>query len=121
MKIFSIPRTGCAIGLAALLAGCAAPKTLYSWNGYQTQVYNYLKNDAPAAEDQILALEKGVQQTAGTAAQLPPGYQAHLGLLYLNAGRTEQALAAWEQEKKQFPESAPYIDYLVRNMKKNGI
>ena len=54
-------------------------------------------------------------------AQLPPGYQAHLGLLYLNTGRTNQALAAWEQEKKQFPESAPYIDYLVGNLKKNGI
>lgn len=109
------------MALVALLAGCAAPKTLYSWNGYQTQVYSYLKSDAPAPDDQILALERGVQQAAGSHAALPPGYQAHLGLLYLNAGRTDQALTAWEQEKKQFPESAQYIDYLVGNMKKNGI
>ena len=34
---------------------------------------------------------------------------------------TDQALAAWEQEKQQFPESAPYINYLVSNLKKNGI
>ena len=120
MKTSSAIRTGSAMALAALLVGCAAPKSLYSWNGYQTQVYSYLQSDAPAAEDQILTLEKGVQQAAGTGAQLPPGYHAHLGLLYLNAGRTDQALAAWDQEKKQFPESTPYIDYLVGNMKKNG-
>ncbi|WP_370680273.1 DUF4810 domain-containing protein [Comamonas sp. GB3 AK4-5] len=121
MKTPSAIRTGAALALAGLLVGCvAAPKPLYSWNGYQTQVYSYLKNDAPAAEEQILELEKGVQQTASKGAQLPPGYQAHLGLLYLNTGRTDQALAAWAQEKKQFPESAQYIDYLVNNMKKNG-
>ncbi len=61
-----------------------------------------------------------MHQAAGTGTRLPPGYQAHLGLLYLNAGRTDQALAAWAQEKKQFPESTQYIDYLVSNMKKNG-
>ena len=43
------------LALATLLVGCAAPKTLYSWNGYQTQVYQYLKSDGPAAEEQILA------------------------------------------------------------------
>ena len=98
MKISSAIRTGSALTLTALLVGCvSAPKPLYSWNGYQTQVYSYLKSDGPAQEEQILELEKGVQQTAGKDAHLPPGYQAHLGLLYLNTGRTDQALAAWEQ------------------------
>jgi len=121
MNISSAIRTGSALALTALLVGCvSAPKPLYSWNGYQTQVYSYLKSDGPAQEEQILELEKGVQQTAGKDAHLPPGYQAHLGLLYLNTGRTDQALAAWEQEKQQFPESAPYINYLVSNLKKNG-
>ena len=122
MTIFSLIRAGSSLALAGLLVGCASgPQALYSWNGYQTQVYNYLKSDAPAAEEQIQAMEKGVQQAASKGAQLPPGYQAHLGLLYLNTGRTDQALAAWAQEKKQFPESAHYINYLVNNMKKNGI
>ncbi|MEG3001971.1 MAG: DUF4810 domain-containing protein [Comamonas sp.] len=121
MNISSAIRTGGALALTALLVGCASgPKSIYSWNSYQTQVYSYLKSDGPAQEEQIQELEKGVQQTAGKDARLPPGYQAHLGLLYLNAGRTDQALAAWEQEKQQFPESAPYINYLVSNLKKNG-
>ncbi len=108
-----------ALALAALLAGCAAPQPLYSWNGYQSQVYSHLKNEGGSSEEQILVLEKGILQSAGKSTPLPPGYQAHLGLLYLNTGRTDDALAAWEKEKQAFPESAQYIDYLVGNLKKN--
>ena len=121
MKSSSAIHMGSAVALAILLTGCVtAPQPLYSWNSYQKQVYSYLKSDSPAKEEQILEMEKGMHQAAGTGTRLPPGYQAHLGLLYLNAGRTDQALAAWAQEKKQFPESTQYIDYLVSNMKKNG-
>lgn len=103
----------------AALAGCAGPKPLYSWNGYQQQVYSHFKNEGKSAEEQILALERGVQEAASSGAPLPPGYHAHLGLLYLNTGRTDQALAAWNQEKSLFPESTRYIDFLINNMKKN--
>jgi len=107
--------------LAALsLTGCASHKPLYEWNGYQSHVYNYLRPQSGSPAEQILALEKGVQTTAAQGAKLPPGYMAHLGLLYLNEGRTQQAAQAWQQEKTQFPESAPYIDYLLNNMKKGG-
>lgn len=80
----------------------------------------HLKNDGKSsAEEQIIELEKGIQQAAAKGAQVPPGYHAHLGLLYLNTGRTDQALAAWNQEKALFPESTKYIDFLIGNMKKN--
>lgn len=108
-----------ALGMAGLLAGCAAPQPLYSWNGYPTQVYSHLKNEGGSSEEQILVLEKGISQSAAKNAALPPGYQAHLGLLYLNTGRTDDALQAWEKEKKSFPESTQFIDYLIGNMKKN--
>lgn len=107
--------------LGLLLVGCAAPQPpLYSWNGYQTQVYNYLRSETSSAEEQILLLEEGIEKTAAKNAALPPGYQAHLGLLYMNTGRIDQALAAWQKEKQAFPESTQYIDYLINNMKKNG-
>jgi hypothetical protein len=109
-----------ALCLLATLTGCAGPKQLYSWNGYQLQVYAHLKNDGKSSpEEQIIELEKGIQQAAAKGAQVPPGYHAHLGLLYLNTGRTDQALAAWNQEKALFPESTKYIDFLIGNMKKN--
>ncbi len=109
-----------ALCLLATLAGCAGPKQLYSWNGYQPQVYAHLKNDGKSSpEEQILDMEKGIQEASAKGAKVPPGYHAHLGLLYLNTGRTDQALAAWNQEKALFPESAKYIDFLINNMKKN--
>lgn len=102
------------------LSGCARTKPLYQWNGYQPSVYDYLRNQGKSPEEQILALEEGVQEAAADGAKLPPGYLAHLGLLYLNVGRTDQAVAAWQQEKAQFPESAKYIDFLMKNMKKKN-
>lgn len=108
-----------ALLLVTALTGCAGPKPLYSWNGYQQHVYSHLKNEGASAEEQILELERGIQVAASSGSHLPPGYHAHLGLLYLNTGRTDRALAAWNQEKSLFPESTRYIDFLINNMKKN--
>lgn len=111
--------TGLCLIAAVSLSGCAAPQpTLYAWNGYQPQVYAHFKGKGP--EEQIIVLEAGAQKAAAQGAKLPPGYHAHLGLLYLNTGRTDQAIAALQQEKAQFPESTKYIDFLLNNMKKNG-
>lgn len=105
---------------AVSLTGCANRRPLYDWNDYQGQVYSYFKPSSKNAEDRILEMEEGVQTAAAEGSKLPPGYMAHLGLLYLNAGRTDQAVKAWHQEKAQFPESTRYIDFLLNNMKKNG-
>jgi hypothetical protein len=117
MRGFSF-RSGAVVVLAALLTGCAGPQSLYSWNGYGNHVYNYLKHEADP-ESQILALEKGIQQASAKGQALPPGYYAHLGLLYLNTARTDQAVNAWQHEKQLFPESTAYMDYLLNNLRKN--
>jgi len=119
MKPVAFISLASALGLAVLLTGCAgsAPKPLYHWDGYQSQVYNYLRNEGASDQEQILVLEKGLAHHAA----LPPGYLAHLGLLYLHTGRTADALLAWEKEKAAFPESAQYIDYLIGNMKKKAL
>ena len=64
-------------------------------------------------------MEKAIQQTSARQQTLPPGFYAHLGLMYMHSGRTDQALNAWAHEKRVFPESAPYIDYLIHNLQKN--
>lgn len=108
-----------ALSLAGLLSGCgSAPQALYSWNDYEKQVYNYLRSDGSSEEEQILVLEQGLARSAAGQAALPPGYHAHLGLLYLNTGRSHEALQAWEKEKALFPESTQYIDYLIGNLKR---
>ncbi len=114
-------RTCAAMVLVAALTGCATGHKvplLYSWNGYPDHVYDYLKSES-SPQEQVLAMEQGIQKANAANRTVPPGYYAHLGLLYMNMGRTDQALVSWEHEKRLFPESKPYIDYLVNNMKKN--
>lgn len=106
---------GLALVAAAALAGCASTPTLYNWGPYQDQVYAHFKNEPP--EKQIEVLEKHVQETRAKGRQLPPGYRAHLGLLYEKAGRGGDFVTALEQEKSAFPESAAYIDKILEKFK----
>ena len=102
---------------AAVLTGCATPpKTLYQWEGYQPQVYQYLKGESP--EQQIATMEKDLQTISAKGASVPPGFHAHLGMLYSVAGRPDQVVTQFEDEKKLFPESAAYMDFLLGKMKK---
>jgi hypothetical protein len=55
-------------------------------------------------------------QTSGAA--VPPGYHAHLGLLYGKQGKAAQFAQAMQTEKTLFPESAAFVDFLLRNFKK---
>lgn len=108
--------------LAAVLAslaltGCASsPKSLYQWEGYQPQVYQYLKGESP--EQQIAAMEKDLQTISAKGRQVPPGFHAHLGMLYSVAGKPDQVVTQFEDEKKLFPESSTYMDFLLGKLKK---
>ena len=55
--------------------------------------------------------------TKANGQALPPGYMAHLGLLYGKIGRDTDFLLALEEEKHSFPESTPYIEKLMKNAK----
>lgn len=104
---------------ATFMAGCAqraAP--LYYWGAYQPQVYEYFKGDGKSFEEQIIALEEDVQKARAQGATLPPGFHAHLGLLYLKAGKDDQVKQQFETEKTQFPESSSFMDFLLRKFNK---
>ena len=101
---------------ALVLGACASKPALYSWGPYENQVYAHFKNESP--EQQILILERHAQETQASGKQLPPGFRAHLGLLYAKVGREGDFFAALEQEKTFFPESAPYVDRLLLTVKK---
>jgi len=101
---------------SVLLAGCAAPKTLYQWESYQPQVYEYFKGEPKQA--QIEALERDMQKIAAAGATPPPGYHAHLGMLYAEIGKDDQMVQEFQTEKTLFPESATYVDFLMKNVKR---
>jgi len=97
-----------------LLGGCAAPtKPLYQWEGYQVQVYEYFKGES--REAQATALEAGLQKIQAQGGTAPPGYHAQLGMLYLGLGKDEQMAMQFQTEKTLFPESAQYMDFLLKN------
>jgi hypothetical protein len=99
------------------LTGCqSAPKTIYQWGGYQPQVYQHFKGESP--DQQIAALQKDLQTISAQGTTPPPGFHAHLGMLYALAGKQDQVATEFETEKKLFPESAAYMDFLLKKAKK---
>lgn len=108
----------CALLACALLAGCAAPATLYQWEGYQPQVYEYFKGQGNGLEAQSSKLEEDLQKIHAHGKIPPPGYHAHLGLLYSQIGKTDQVAPQFQAEKKLYPESAAYMDLLLKKIVK---
>jgi hypothetical protein len=106
--------------VALMMAGCAAPSTsLYQWGSYQTQVYN-LYNDPGKVpvEAQIEKLEADYQVARSANKTMPPGYHAHLGYLYFQVGKKDQALQSFQTEKSLFPESTVFMDRVIAQLKK---
>jgi hypothetical protein len=99
--------------VVAVLFGCAsAPEPLYQWGSYQSQVYAYLKGDGDIG-DQYAALQKQLAETQSKGKQVPPGFFAHMALLEMNQGQNDLALKHLQTEKSLFPESAPFVDWLL--------
>ncbi|MEN3111230.1 DUF4810 domain-containing protein [Uliginosibacterium paludis] len=112
----SLALLACVAGLA--LAGCASkPAGLYYWGDYQKQVYAELRSESGGGPEQIIALEKTVQQARSQSKPLPPGFHANLGLLYLGQGKIDQVVQEFETEKALFPEGASFMDFLLRKIK----
>ncbi|CNK13831.1 DUF4810 domain-containing protein [Yersinia aldovae] len=98
---------------AAVLAGCAtAPKPIYNWENYQSTIYEYYKSDA-SPEQQIAALKENIEKSRAKGIPVPPGLHAHLGMLYANTAHPDLAIAEFNREKAAFPESAPFMDFLM--------
>lgn len=100
--------------LSGVLAGCVSgPKPLYTWDAFpRAQYQSLLMQSSPDA--QIRDLEAMAEKARGKGRALPPGFRAHLGMLYMNTGDLSAARAQWHAEKEVFPESAPYMDRLLK-------
>jgi hypothetical protein len=106
------------IAVAILATGCAAnrPAPLYQWDGYQPQVYEYFKGQT-SPQEQIDALEKSLQTIRAKGNTPPPGFHAHLGMLYASTGKDQQARDEFLAEQQSFPESSTYMDFLLKKFK----
>ncbi len=98
-----------------ITSGCAhSPKQLYYWGHYQGELYAHLNGETAPAE-QIQILEEDVEHAAAEGLALPPGFRAHLGILYGETGRMDKMETNLVMEKERFPESATFVDLLLRN------
>jgi hypothetical protein len=115
-------RTLAAAGLL-LLTACAqkGPGPMYMWESFPRQQYDTLLREATGPDAQIVALEAHAEKARGTGAVLPPGFRAHLGMLKLAAGNPGEARSLWEGEKTAFPESAPYMNQLLKRLDAPGV
>lgn len=101
---------------AALLSACAsAPQTLYSWGNYPSAIYETLSTPEKAdPQKQIKQLEADLQKARAKNQAVAPGFYAHLAYQYLQVGQTDKAAQYFALEKQTFPESAVYIDRLMK-------
>jgi hypothetical protein len=105
--------------LSVVLSGCAStPPTLYQWQGYQSNVDTYFRGDTLSPEAQAQLMEADLQKIQVSGGAVPPGFHAHLGLLYGKQGKLDQFAQEMQTEKKQYPESETFMDFLLRNFKK---
>ena len=105
--------------LSAAFTGCATkPTSLYQWERYQGNVDAHFRGDKLSPDAQAQLMEADLQKIRADGGTVPPGFQAHLGLLYGQQGRLDQFAQQMQAEKKQFPESETFMDFLLRNFKK---
>lgn len=103
-----------------LLGGCATPqRSLYAWGSYEELIYaSYSGEGKMPAERQVEALENDFQKARAANQRVPPGWHAHLGYLYSELGRLDEARQELQTEKAEFPESALFVDRLMANLAK---
>ena len=108
-----------AMALAAfVLVGCQTAQPLYQWGSYEPQLREHFKGESP--DQQIAEMEKHLETVKAQNKQVPPGFHAHLGMLYSIAGRPGQVAPQFLEEKRLFPESEPYMNRLLESLGKGG-
>ncbi|KQP14041.1 DUF4810 domain-containing protein [Pseudorhodoferax sp. Leaf267] len=89
---------------------------LYAWGDFTKMQYEALRANGTPSPERMVDMEAHMQEAAASHAALPPGFRAHLGMLKLASGDPAQARALWQAEKAAFPESATYIDQLLKRL-----
>lgn len=100
---------------ATLLAGCVPPP-LYNWGSYESSLYGYYKN--PAQQEEYLAAlaEVANSSDAYEATHVPPGLYAEYGFMMMKAGKTSEAQAFFRKEQEKWPESALFMQTLIKGL-----
>lgn len=103
--------------IASILFVSCASSTKYYWGNYENLVYSQYQEPGKATPDfQIEEMQSDIQKAASQNKPLPPGFYAHLGYQYLQAGKAAEARQYFSAEKKAFPESALLMDRFLKKL-----
>jgi len=109
-------RTKIILGAIFLLSGCAN-NTMYYWGNYSNSLYQYKKNLTQESLDRhISELLEIVRKSNARNLRVPPGVYAELGFIYTEKGDNVEAIKYFELEKNTYPESAKFMDSLIKSM-----
>lgn len=98
-------------GLAVAMTACASVPDIYGWGIYRESVARVANPaDTFDLQAEIAQLEADRGRLADARMRLPPGYRLHLAYLYLLQGDQASAASLMAAEKKEFPESAHFVD-----------
>jgi hypothetical protein len=115
-KGFVVRRLAVAVALLALVGCASRSPLLYSWESFPRLQYDILLREGASPLAQIAAMNAHAESAKAKNVALPPGFRAHLGMLHLSVGNADAARDLWSAEKVAFPESAHYMNSLLRRL-----
>ncbi len=107
------------VALAFFIGACTHQATaLYEYGDYSESYYANKKN---MNEESTLKLQKSMEQAIekrgeSISGRVPPGIYANLGYMYLKSGSPNKAIANFQKEKATYPESAHFMDRLIKKV-----
>lgn len=107
----------------AFLAGCATTSgklPLYNWSSYTQDTYKYIKQGEEENIETLFATYQWIfdNQTGTIRETVPPGVCADYGYLLVRAGRVEEGKAFLKKEKELYPESARFVDSIIKKIER---
>jgi hypothetical protein len=87
---------------------------MYAWGDYDRRVYAFHKNPQNR-EEWVEGLKTVILASEGQGRRIPPGICAEYGYALQEEGRNQEAIAYYQKEKTLWPESALFMDKMIRN------
>jgi hypothetical protein len=102
------------VAVLILLCASSCANQKYYWGDYDSSLYHYYKNPAKA-EDYEKELKSIIEKGEATK-KVPPGIYAEYGYQLMLKKDWDGAAVNFEKEKTLWPESASFMDSLVKRV-----
>lgn len=102
------------VGMVLGVSACA-PTSRFEWGTYENALYAYSKT--PEAKEAYRNSLVSALRNGEASNRVAPGLNAELGYLYMEEGRTAEAIRYFETEKRLFPESGHFMDGVISRLR----